>query len=239
MLDTTRHVEILNPQKWDIPLHLIGCGAVGSKVALSIAKLGIKGEYINVYDFDKVEEHNLANQLFGLQDIANYKAESVRRIIKETTGTEIKIFPVKVEAQNIHLIKQGIVMLIVDTMSSRREIAKLLKFSMNNPMIIDTRMGADIMEVLTTNPMSKEQMDSYISTFCDDDIADVSYCGSPISVGSTSGILADLAVWNLIKYANQIYPSSHAEAKERDNTIHAKIMLCMRPLMLQATGEYK
>ena len=49
-------------KKFNTPIHIIGCGATGSWVALMLAKMGISN--ITCWDFDKVEEHNLPNQFF-------------------------------------------------------------------------------------------------------------------------------------------------------------------------------
>src|SRR5690554_7355564 len=56
---------------------------------LQLAKLGITN--ITVWDFDVVEEHNVPNQLFGLNDIGKPKVEALKQIVAEHTGTEINI----------------------------------------------------------------------------------------------------------------------------------------------------
>jgi len=59
-----RHRDIINVE--DIPpITLIGCGAIGSAVGIVLTKLG--ASFIAIWDGDKVEEHNIANQYFGLE----------------------------------------------------------------------------------------------------------------------------------------------------------------------------
>ena len=53
-LDIRRHMELFNPEKFTLPVHIIGAGATGSWLALSLAKLGITN--ITVWDFDVVAD---------------------------------------------------------------------------------------------------------------------------------------------------------------------------------------
>jgi molybdopterin/thiamine biosynthesis adenylyltransferase len=226
-LNLTRHLSLLDPTKLKSPIHIIGVGAVGSKIAMSLAKLGITD--IHIYDFDKIEEHNISNQLFGLQHIAKSKVDATKEIVKEYTGIELHAHDVKVEAGQEF---EGIVFFELDTMSGRKMLLDNCQWKPQIKLCIDTRMGADIMEVFSFNPCIPEELKQYRESLTDDDIADVSYCGSAVSVGPTSSILAELAVWNLIKWFNLENPQEHAEAKERDNSIPFKITFSLRPMYL-------
>ena len=88
-LDTRRHLELFDPHTFNDKVTVIGAGATGSWLVLQLANLGITD--INVYDFDIVEEHNVPNQLYGIKHVGMPKVEALREIIKEYTGTEIKI----------------------------------------------------------------------------------------------------------------------------------------------------
>ena len=46
----------------DIPIHIIGIGGIGSWTAFILAKMGCQD--INLYDFDEVEDHNIASQIY-------------------------------------------------------------------------------------------------------------------------------------------------------------------------------
>ena len=44
---------------------IVGCGATGSNLADNLVRQGFKK--INLIDFDRVEEHNLNNQIYSLR----------------------------------------------------------------------------------------------------------------------------------------------------------------------------
>ena len=59
----------------DNKISIIGCGAIGSFVGISLAKMGLT--QFRLVDFDKVELHNLPNQFFNMNDIGNYKSTAL------------------------------------------------------------------------------------------------------------------------------------------------------------------
>lgn len=108
---------------------------------MSLARLGLS--HITVFDFDKVERHNLASQCYRLDDVSKLKTESLKEFIKECTGIDITIGP-KFKNQILY----GIVIICVDSMKERKRICKVLK---KNPptIILDARMGGNTIEIYT------------------------------------------------------------------------------------------
>ena len=80
-MDLTKSIEYFNPVDVRGKCHIIGCGSVGSTVAEMLARLGVTNFVL--YDFDLVEPHNLANQMFVHSDIKHPKVEAVKRIITD------------------------------------------------------------------------------------------------------------------------------------------------------------
>lgn len=74
---------------------ILGCGGLGSNVAMILARAGI-GE-IYLYDFDKVEYSNLNRQNYKISDIGKEKVLATKKIIEET------IPYTKVHAKNMYL----------------------------------------------------------------------------------------------------------------------------------------
>ena len=61
---------------------VIGCGGLGSPIAVYLASSGI-GK-LHLVDFDKVDVTNLHRQVFySLEDVGNYKSESLARFIQQ------------------------------------------------------------------------------------------------------------------------------------------------------------
>lgn len=199
MIDSTRHNSVFSPDNFeDLDIHIIGAGATGSKVTMELAKLGLKN--LHIWDFDEVESHNIANQAFGNQHIGMPKVEALKDIIKEYTGTEIHAHNHRVTGEED---LEGIVFLLTDTMSSRKEIwDNAIKYKFNVKLMVETRMGVDNGRVYTINPTNPKDIKMWESTLVDDDKVEVSACGSSISVGATASILSGYAIWQFMRWAD-------------------------------------
>ena len=98
-MDLKRSYEFFQPEKMEGRVHIIGCGAVGSTLAENLAHLGVK--QFSLYDFDTVEPHNVANQMFTSEDIGKLKVDAVAEMIT-------KINPdIALEKRALRLYKHG------------------------------------------------------------------------------------------------------------------------------------
>ena len=70
-MNLNKHLEFLAPSDYSKPIHIIGVGAVGSRIAEQIARLGFTR--VIIYDFDTVDDINIPNQLFYHADIGKTK----------------------------------------------------------------------------------------------------------------------------------------------------------------------
>lgn len=195
-VQTLRHEPIFssvvfNPRKVDV----VGCGALGSRIAMSVAKLGI--ENISLWDFDKIEEHNVANQLFGNNQVGKFKAATLHEMIKESTGTECMVQG-KCDGDQPF---GDIVFMCVDSMKVRKELwEKQVKYQPGVSLLVESRMGADSCRVYAIQPCNPQHVERYEQTIYGDEEAEVSVCGSSISVGPTAEIVSGLAAWQFIKW---------------------------------------
>lgn len=138
-----RQSELFDPEETQETITIIGAGNIGSTTAYGLAKLGLKS--IIIYDFDKVEEHNLASQFFGVGDVGKLKTDCLKEHIKKFTGIEIST-----DGKFIDQRTYGILIIAVDTMKERERICKVI--SKYPPrVIIDGRMGGDTIEIYTAN----------------------------------------------------------------------------------------
>ena len=91
MVNEIRHVTLYDAHKVrNVPHHVIGSGAVGSKIVLSLARMNVPN--IKVYDFDTVGDHNLANQAFLLEHLNMPKVDAIKDLVKKATGNDIETF---------------------------------------------------------------------------------------------------------------------------------------------------
>lgn len=196
-VDPLRHLSVFSPDAFgDKRVDVIGCGATGSRIVLSLAKLGV--ENIHVWDFDRVEEHNLANQVFGIEDLGANKAEALSKIVLRDAGVKITAHDERVDgSQELG----AIVFLLTDTMASRREIWEQgIRYKLACSLLIETRMGADNGRVYSVNPNRLAQVREWEKTLYSDEEAEVSACGTSITVGPTAEIISGLAVWQMIRW---------------------------------------
>lgn len=197
MDDFSRQIDLFDPRAFTTPVHIIGCGATGSWAALQLAKMGIAN--VSLYDFDIVEMHNLPNQYFGFNDIGENKAIALSNRIKELTGFEYKAFNKKVTGEDT---LGGYVMILTDTMASRKDIwHNAIRLKPLVKLCVETRMGLKGGNVYAINPNNYELITEYDKTLlATDDEAEVSSCGTSLSVAATAVLIANHAVWRIIAH---------------------------------------
>ena len=128
-----RQIDIVDFDKLSLPIHLIGCGGIGSWTALMLAKMGCTN--VNIYDFDEVEDHNVASQFFKETQLGQLKTEALVSNVYEQTGITLNIVSQEYEKD----IKEGIVIIAVDSMEVRWKLNEYYKDK--DLFIIDARMG--------------------------------------------------------------------------------------------------
>ena len=119
-MDLVKSYDFFQPEKCNGRIHIIGCGAVGSTVAEQLVRFGLTN--ITLYDFDTVEPHNIANQMFRAIDIGKSKVDALASYLTEI-NPELKhnlvLEPEGYKNQRL----SGYVFLCVDSIDLRREIA--------------------------------------------------------------------------------------------------------------------
>ncbi len=124
---------------------VIGCGAVGSFTCLTLAKMGITD--IEVYDGDKVEEHNLPNQWYRPDHVGMNKTDALWDILVDFTGVELKAHDRHYDRDAL----RGLVISCVDSMDTRMAIWREVK-KLKPDLYLDARMGAEVGKVLPVTP---------------------------------------------------------------------------------------
>lgn len=128
-MDLSKSYEFFQPEKNDDRIHIIGCGSVGSTVAENLARCGVTK--FTLWDFDTVEPHNLANQMFRQKDVGVLKVDALLDILCEINPdikADAKLQPCGWEKQQL----SGYVFLCVDNIDLRRAIVEQ---HMDNPYV--------------------------------------------------------------------------------------------------------
>ena len=200
-MDLIRHMELFNPYEFKDNVTIIGAGATGSWLALSLAKLGI--ENITVYDFDKVESHNVPNQAYTIGDAGMNasKVGALYALIENQTGIKIDAKDEKYTNQRLN----GIVFLMVDSMAERKRIwEESIKMKSAIKLLVEPRMGLDVGRIYNVNPIDLNHIKKYEETYYSDDVAEVSACGASMTVVTTSMSIASWCARQLINFHNDI-----------------------------------
>lgn len=196
MINTTRHEDIIKAHENDTPICIIGAGAVGSRLFAALVEFGFTK--ITVVDFDSVESHNLANQLFQEEDIGQLKIAGLERWATAKLGKLPKgIQFIEARLPNEAVVLEGTIFMAVDTMAGRRQIYDECIVGNDNIFrVIEMRMAASHGNIMTFIPPVNG--DQWIDTLIEDDASEVSACGSNISVGATASICANIAAWQYV-----------------------------------------
>jgi len=125
----------------NVEFHIVGCGAIGSSVAMQLTRLG--GNNFYLYDFDKVEIQNIGVSQYVDEDIGKPKIRAlIDHMIK--INSNIRVEGVLGKFEYYKGTKEGILILGLDSMSARKEVVKSLSEHPDKPkIVIDGRMGAE------------------------------------------------------------------------------------------------
>lgn len=198
-MDVTRHAELFKPHQFEHPVHIIGLGATGSWLALQLAKLGLKE--VTLWDYDMVEEHNIPNQAYGIPHMGFSKAKSLQALIHFDTGTSFTIRETEFIDQRV----SGIVFLMVDTMKARKDIwENSIKMRTSIPLLVEPRMGLSASRVYNVEPTNLLHIKKYEDCWYSDDEAEVSSCGTSVSVVTTAMTTASWCARQLINFHNKV-----------------------------------
>jgi hypothetical protein len=200
MLNLNKHISFFNPSEVKAPVHVIGVGAMGSRIAEQLARLGV--DNIHLYDFDVVEDVNIANQLYNLSDIGMSKVDAMVKHLNDINPNCVrKVHPKGYKEQPL----QGYIFLCVDNISIRQQIVKNNFHNPNLKAIFDTRMRlTDAQSYAADWTIDREKNNLYSTMDFTEEEAKaatpVSACGTSLSVCPTVLTCVSLTVSNFMNF---------------------------------------
>lgn len=199
-MDIIKHISVFNPSRVGGKVAVIGVGALGSAVALQLAKLGLD---LVLLDFDTVSAHNVANQvLYGPEDVSRLKVEAAADCLERLTGNRPETHTSKVSSRKDFM---GCVaaFVCVDSMEQRTTIFNV-SFCSTLQTFVEGRMGSSSGAVYLINPQDIHQRKVYKEELYPDEevVHDAGVCGIIPSVVATATYLASLMVWVFINQIN-------------------------------------
>lgn len=204
-MDLSKSYEFFQPEKDETRIHIIGCGSVGSTIAENLARCGVTK--MTLWDFDKVESHNIVNQMFRQQDVGKLKVEALKEILTDINPDikdSIELKPDGWQGKTL----SGYVFLAVDSIELRREIVEK---HMDNPYIkamFDVRTmltGAQHYAASWDNFKSKQNFLKSMQFSHDEAVEEtpVSACGVTLGIVTTVRLISGLCVNNYIRFVKR------------------------------------
>ncbi len=134
--------------KYVVPIIIGGAGGIGSWLALFLSRMLPPTSYILLYDFDIVEEVNMAGQLFRIQDIGKPKVHAIKDIVKDFSGYEkITMMEEKYDKESL---RSPVMFSAFDNMVARKDMFEnWLEEAEKYPdsIFIDGRLNAEQFQV--------------------------------------------------------------------------------------------
>lgn len=201
-MNLSKSYEFFQPEKDTARIHIIGCGSVGSTLAENLARCGVTK--MTLWDFDKVESHNIVNQMFRQQDIGKLKVEALRDILVDINPDIAEDLEIKPEGWQGKLLS-GYIFLAVDSIELRRKIVEL---HLDHPFVkavFDFRTlleGAQHYAADWSNLAMRENLLKSMQ-FSHEEAAEetpVSACGVTLGVATTVRLICALGVNNYINF---------------------------------------
>lgn len=221
----TRQLDIIPVERLSMPVTIIGCGAIGSFAALSLAKMGMTN--MAFWDHDTISIENMSNQFYRMRDLNKNKALALTDLIEDFTG--LANWPVGgrfVPEDNTKSL-QGIVVVAVDDMAVRKRVfERVCAEGMDVQYIIDPRMSAEFYTQYCIRPGSLEDCAMYQKTLYSNEEAVAEACTAKSTV-YTAGLAAGLitkTVKNIL--AGDKYPRN----------IQWDIKASQNPMLMYASG---
>jgi len=169
----TRHLDLLPPEKCDVPVTIIGAGAIGSMTVLQLVKMGF--EDITVYDFDTVSQENMSCQWFRIKDIGKPKVLALAELIKDFTDVDIKPMNERYTGQ----VHKGYVVSSVDCMETRKLcFDSHAARGFGTHAVLDPRMSAERALLYVMRPQVNKDVESYSKAWYPSDEATQESCTS-------------------------------------------------------------
>lgn len=201
-MDLSKSFEFFDPTAVEGKCHIVGCGSVGSTIAENLARLGVT-KFV-LYDFDTVEPHNIANQMFVNDDIKRTKVEATKKIITDINpeaANDIEIEPNGYINQKLN----GYVFLCVDNIQLRKEICTKNKMNQSIKALFDVRTRLCDAQAYAAEWRDLRQVNNLIKSmeFTHDEAlaaTPVSACGRVLGVAPTVRAICSFVVCNFMNF---------------------------------------
>ena len=202
-----------------------GAGGIGSWLTLMLSRAGF---YPVVYDFDRLEGHNLAGQLYTKEDaeIGALKVDALKGLCKHFADIDITVMAEKYTKESM---SHNYVFSAFDNMQARKDMFAAWKeyvkewgefksvadathipdISLSEPIFIDGRLTAEQMQIFCVTPDKIEEYEKHL--FDDTEVQD-----APCTMKQTSHSAAMIASHMVGFFTNHM---TNNAVKDKDRTV--------------------
>jgi molybdopterin/thiamine biosynthesis adenylyltransferase len=132
-----------------------GVGGIGSWLSLFLARMGYQ---IHVFDYDSIDETNMAGQLYPVSAIGDSKAETIQKICKEFAGNDIFINEKYTEESP----SNPIIFSAFDCIDARRLMFNKWRALKDREVFIDGRMLIESGQVFCVTPGKEDEYEKHL-----------------------------------------------------------------------------
>lgn len=161
----TRQFDLIPSKALDVPITIVGVGAIGSVAAMTLAKMGFWN--LTIIDYDEVSIENMNCSSYPWHAIGQPKVTALAKILKDYAN-------VTAVAQNRAYNPAGsekfggIVIALVDKMEVRKALFETHTKSPSTLLFIDARMGAEVGTLYAVKPLDDKDQETYRNTLYTD-----------------------------------------------------------------------
>lgn len=178
----TRQLGIFDPEEHaDAAVSIVGLGGIGSFAAISLAKLGIPR--LNLIDFDTVEPHNVPNQFYLIDSVANTKAAALSDLCHGLAPITASPYIGRMDKTGFHATAADntfeptpVMLSGLDSMSARTDVWEYIRLNPRIKIYLDARIAGQLIVIYAVNPMDLDSIDAYEKTLHSDDEAIAAPC---------------------------------------------------------------
>lgn len=206
-MDLNKSLEFFDPANVKARCHIIGCGSIGGNVAELLARYGVSE--LVLWDFDDVEPHNIANQIYTTSDIEIPKTIALSAIL-EDINPDIKLkLKQKYEGQPL----EGFVFMCVDSVEVRQNIVEANWYNPEIIAMFDFRTTLLEGQCYFADWKNKKQKDSLKESlnFTHEEAkanTPVNACGFELSVSPVVKMCSIMGIVNFTNFINS-KPTKH------------------------------
>lgn len=176
---------------------IIGCGAVGRNIAVQLTAMGVGS--LALFDFDKVEDHNIVSQGFLLSDIGTFKVDALKSYCSNLNkDTEVIAHNTVWRPDDVHY---DYVFMCADCMTVRANVSRYYNNRRRKSIFIDTRMRGEDLRILSCFDRSSRRYYKNNGLFTNDQALDGG-CTS-ITTIYCAVHTASSAIQNMVNHLNK------------------------------------